>query len=78
MNKLLFGDFEVGKENFYESKESIKLKDVDADNIVVSNKIKVNDKIGKLFIGYVDDNNVIPLSIVLNQMSGKIKYEFQN
>ena len=34
----------------------------------------MNDELGKVFIGYADDNNVIPLCIILNQMSGYIKY----
>ena len=40
MNMLVFGDIEVTKKEFYESKEGIKLKDAIVDNIVVSNKIK--------------------------------------
>ena len=48
MNKLIFDDIEVSKKEFYESKESIKLKDVIIDNIVVSNKIKGNNEIVKV------------------------------
>ena len=40
MNKLIFDDVEVSKKEFYESKKGMKLKDVDVDKIVVSNKIK--------------------------------------
>ena len=40
MNKLIFGDIEVSKKEFYESKEGIKLKDVIVDNIIVSGKVK--------------------------------------
>ena len=77
MNKLVFGDIEVIKKEFYENKKGIKLKDVIVENIVVSNKIKVNDEIGKEFIGYIVDDNVIPLVLFLPVMSGWIKY-FEN
>ena len=40
MNKLVFGDIEVTKKEFYESKEGIKLKDVIVNNIIVSEKVK--------------------------------------
>ena len=76
MNKLVFGNIVLRKENFHESKKGIKLKDVNVDKIVVSNKIKVNDEISKVFIGYTDEN-VIPLCLLLPQMSGWIKY-FEN
>ena len=47
--------------------------------IVVSNKIKGNNDIGKVFISYLDDVGgvVTPLCIILPQMSGWIKY-FKN
>ena len=54
-----------------------KLKDVIVENIVVSNKIKVNDEIGKVFIGYIVNDDVIPLVLLLPVMSGWIKY-FEN
>ena len=77
MNKLIFGDIEVRKKEFYESKEGIKLKDLNVDNIVVSNKIKGNNGIVNYYIGYIVDDNVIPLVLLLPQMNGWIKY-FEN
>ena len=78
MNKLIFGDIEVSKKEFYENKRAVNLKEVEADKIVVSNKIKVNNDISKVFIGYMDDiNGVVPSCIILPQMSGWIKY-FEN
>ena len=77
MNKLNFGDIEVSKRKFYENKKAIKLSSVDVNKIVVSNKIKGNNETVKYFIGYMDDTDVITLSIVLPQMSGWIKY-FEN
>ena len=52
MNKLNFGDIEVSKEQFYNSKKAVSLKEVDINKIVVSNKIKGNNEISKVFIGY--------------------------
>ena len=76
MNKLVFDDVVLSKKEFYENKKGIKLKDVHVDKIVVSNKVKVNDEINKVFIGYIDES-VIPLVILLPQMSSWIKY-FEN
>ena len=43
----------------------------------MSNKIKGNNETVKYFIGYMDDTDVIPLCLLLPQMSGWIKY-FEN
>ena len=43
MNKLVFDDVVLSKKELYENKKCIKLKDVNVDKILVSNKIKVND-----------------------------------
>ena len=79
MNELIFGDIEVSKKEFYESKKAIKLNVVDVNNIVVGNKIKGNNETSKFFIGYLDDISgiVTPLCIILPQISGWIKY-FEN
>ena len=53
------------------------MKDVIVENIVVRNKIKVNDETVKYFIGYIVDDNVTPLVLLLPVMSGRIKY-FEN
>ena len=80
MNNLVFGDINVNKKNFYESKQDIKLNDIIIKNIVVNNKIKVNDKIVKYYIGYIVDDNITPLILLLPVMSGWMKrwkkYEF--
>ena len=70
MNKLIFGDIEVSKKEFYESKKAVNLKEVDVNKIVVSNKIKGNNETSKVFIGCMDDISgiVTPLCIILPQM----------
>ena len=80
MNKsLIFGDIEVSKKRFYDSKKAIKLNLVDVNNIVVSNKVQGTNETSKYFIGYLHDisESVTPLCINLPQMSGYIKY-FEN
>ena len=77
MNKsLIFGDIEVSKRQFYDSKKAIKLNLVDVNNIVVSNKVKGNNETSKYFIGYLHgiSESVAPLCIILPQMSGCITY----
>ena len=76
MNNLVFNDINVKKIFFYESKQGIKLNII-IKNIVISNKIKINDKIIKYCIGFIIDDNVIPLTLLLPNMSGWIKY-FEN
>ena len=55
------------------------LNKVDVNKIVVSNKIKGNNKTTNIFIGYLDDMGsiVTPLCIILPQISGWTKY-FEN
>ena len=77
MNKLVFDNIEVTKKEFYESKQGIRLKDIIVKNIVVSKKVKINDKVIKYYTGYIIDDNVIPLILLLPIMLGWIKY-FEN
>ena len=49
------------------------MNDIIIKNIVVSNKFKINE----YCIGYIVDDNVIPLTLLLPNMSGWIKY-FEN
>ena len=76
MNKLIFGDIEVSKKGFSESRKAIKLNFADVDKMVASNKIKGNNETSNVFIGYLDDISgiVTHLCIILPQMSGWIKY----
>ena len=71
---LKFGKFKVNKKDSYASKKPIALNFVDTDKVVVSDKFKHNEKASKYFNGYLDDNIVRILCIVLPQMSGYIKY----
>ena len=72
--KIKFGDKEVDKKEFYSSKQAISLDSVDLNKIVVSNKWKINDTTYKYLCGYLNNDIIQPLCVILPQMSGYIKY----
>ena len=72
--KIKFGDKEVDKKDFHSSKEPILSDSVDLNKIVVSNKWKINDTTYKYLCGYLNNDVIQPLSVILPQMSGYIKY----
>ena len=72
--KIKFGDNEVDKKNFCSSKETILLDSVDLSKIVVSSRWKLNDTTYKSFCGYLNNDVIKPLCVVLPQMNGYIKY----
>ena len=74
MNKLIFGDMEVTKKEFYENKKGIKLKHIIVNNIILSEKVKGNNDILKYYIGYIVDDDVIPLIL---RLSSDIIYDDQ-
>ena len=72
--KIKFGDKEVDKKEFYSSKQAISLDSVDLRKIVVSNKWKINDTKYKYSCGYLNNDIIQPLCVILPQMNGYIKY----
>ena len=62
------------KRKFYSSKEAIFLDFIDLSKIVVSNEWKINDTIYKYFCGYLNNDVIQPLCVILPQMSGYIKH----
>ena len=72
--KIKFGDKEVDEKTFYSSKEAILLDSVDLIKIVVSSKCKLNDTTYKYFCGYLNNDVIKPLCVILPQMNGYIKY----
>ena len=56
------------------SKKAISLDSVDFNKIVVSNKWKINDTTCKYFCGYLDNDIIQPLCVILPQMNRYIKY----
>ena len=75
--KIKFGDKKVDKKEFFSSKQAISLDSVDLNKTVVSNKWKVNDITYKYLCGYLNNDVIQPLCVILPQTSGYIKY-FEN
>ena len=74
LKKLKFRDKEVDKKEFYLSKQAISLDSVDLDKIVVWNKWKINEKTYKYLCGYLNNDVIQPLCVILPQIHGYIKY----
>ena len=74
LRKINFGNKEVNKKEFYLSKQAISLDSVDLNKIVVSNKWKINDTTYKHICGYLNNDTIQPLCVILPQMDGYIKY----
>ena len=74
LRKIKFGDKEVNKKEFYSSKQAISLDSVDLDKIVVSNKYKINNTTYKHICGYLNNDTIQPLRVILPQMYTYIKY----
>ena len=72
--KIKFGDKEVDKKNIYSSKKVFLLDSVDLSKIVVSSRWKVNDTTYKYFCGYLNNDVIKSLCVILPQMNGYIKY----
>ena len=72
--KIKFGDKEVDKKEFYSSKQAISLDSADLNKIVVSSKWKINDTTYKYLCGYLNNDTIQPLCVILPQMNGYIKY----
>ena len=72
--KIKFGDKEVDNKKFYSSKQDISLYSVDLTKIVVSKKWKINNTTYKYLCGYLNNNAIQPLRVILPQMNGYIKY----
>ena len=71
--KIKSGDKEVGKKEFYSSKKAILLDSVDLSKIVVSSKWKINETTYKYLYGYLNNDVIQPLCLILPQMNGCIK-----
>ena len=72
--KIKFGDKEVDKKEFYSSQQAISLNSVDLDKIFVSSKWKISETTYKYICGYLNNDVIQPLCVVLPQINGYIKY----
>ena len=71
---IKFGDKEINKKEFYSSKQAIPLDSVDLDKIVVSSKWRISDTTYKYLCGFLNNDVIQPLCVILPQMNGNIKY----
>ena len=71
---IKFGDKEINSKECYSSKQAIPLDSVDLNKIVVSNKWKINDTTYKYLCGYLNNDVIQPLCVILPQMNEYIKY----
>ena len=71
---LKFNNIKINKKEFHKSKQAIDLDSITTDKIVVSDKFRHNEESYKYFIGYIEDEIVKSLCIILTQMNGYIKY----
>ena len=74
LRKIKFGIKEVNKKEFYSSKQAISSDSVDLNKIVVSKKWNINDTTFKHICGYLNNDTIQPLHVILPQMDGYIKY----
>ena len=72
LTKIKFADKEVNKKEFYSSKQAISIYSVDLNKIVVSNKLKINDTTYKYICGYLNNDTIQPLRVILPHMDEKI------
>ena len=70
--KTKFGDKEFNKKEFYSSKQAISIYSIDLNKIVVSNRLKINDTIYKYIYGYLINDTIQPLRVILPQLDEKI------
>ena len=74
LKKINFGDKEVYRAKFYSSKQATSLDSVDLNKIVVSKKWKINDKTCKYICGYLNNDTIQPLCVILPEIVEYIKY----
>ena len=78
LKKIKFGDKDVDKKEFYSLKQAISLDSVDLDKIVVSSKWKINEATYKFLCGYLNNDVIQPLCVILPQMHEYIKYFYND
>ena len=74
LKKIKFGDKEVNKKDFFSSNQAISLDSVDLDKKVVSIKWKIDKTTYKYLCGYLNNDVIQPLCVILPQMNEYVKY----
>ena len=65
---MRFGEKKIAEETFYVTKKPIKIRDVNADNIVISKLFKTKTN-SRYLIGYLD-KTIRPLVLIMSKMMG--------
>ena len=71
---IKFGDKEINRKEFYSYKPAVLIGSVDLNKIVVSKKWKIIDTTYKYLCGYLNNDVIQPLCVILPQMNRYIKY----
>ena len=71
---IMFGNIEVEKQKFHQSKRPIWINNMDISKIVVPNRVPFGKKDFKYFVGYEEDKKVRFLWIMLQKMSPYSRY----
>ena len=66
---IKFGDIEIKNQKFYQHKRPTSIKNIDINQIVVSNKVSFGKKDFKFFIDYKEARKIRPLCIFLPKMN---------
>ena len=66
---IKFGYIEIQKQKFHHHKESVSIKNIDINKMVVSNRVSFAKNEFRYFTGYKDAENVRPLCVLLTKMS---------
>ena len=72
--KIKFWDKEIDKKELYSSKQATLLDSIDLSEIAVSSRWKISDTKYKYFCGYLNNDVIQTLCVILPQMSRYIKY----
>ena len=67
LTKIKFEDKEVNKKEFNSSKQAISIYSIDLNKIILSNKLKINYKTYKYICGYLNNDTIQPLCVILPQ-----------
>ena len=68
---MRFGEKEIAKEKFHAAKRPIKICDLNVDNAVISNVVKIKSNY-KYWIGYLD-KAIRPLILIMPKISEYVK-----
>ena len=64
----MFNDIKVNKKDFYASRKAILLNLVNENNIIIFKRVENNNDTSKYYIGYLHDDVIRPLCVILPQM----------